>query len=605
MLLSALNVKNYRSIVDSGDIRFERIQAFVGENNCGKSNLLYSIQVFLSGGAGGSFAEDFNDPTTPIVITATFSELTQTERRVLRPYLLGDKLILEKRIEIEGDTDSAKPRLKAEYHGYVATPKDWWLSVDTVIEHEERPRPNWRQVAEDHEILDYVQNDDGGVNKASYQAGVSRLLVERDDVEYEEPALGDTQALGYQSVLLNYLPALRLLPAITDYSDEIDRRSSSTNFRLLMGDLAERILVLDPRYAEIEDSLARIESLLNPSRDDDGAQEGYERLEIMEVVEGRLQELVSQLMPSVKGVKIHVDLEPPRDFFSRGVSILVDDGRLTAVMMKGHGLQRCVVFALIRALILNQRGQLIDIEAQAEETGEEESRTIILAIEEPELYIHPQMQRLIYSVLKEFAQTDQVVYTTHSPSFVDVGAYHTIGVLRKVDVNEGTKVFQCEAGVLDAETERKTFQFVSSFGIEQNNLFFARRVMLVEGDSDVIAILACARRIGLFNEYPEEIGFSLIPTRSKQEMPKYMKLLNAFGIPYVILHELDGDSESEENGDIRELLGDNDSVELPDTLEAAVGHEGHFAKTYNAMKFFEHPENIAEGFLEITAQLFQ
>lgn len=604
MILSAINVKNYRSIVDSGDIRFERIQAFVGENNCGKSNLLYSIQVFLSGGAGGASAEDFNDLGVPIVITATFGELTQSERKELRPYLLGDMLILEKRIEIEGDAGAAKPKLKAEYHGYVATPKDWWLSVETVIEHEETNRPNWSQVAEDHEILEYVQNDDGGVNKASYEAGLRRLLVEREDIEYEEPALGDTQALGYQSVLLKSLPALRLLPAITDYSDEIDRRSSSTHFRLLMGDLADRILVHDPRYTEIEDSLARMESLLNPSVDDDGAEEGTERLEVMEVVEGRLQELVSQLMPSVEGVKIQVDLDPPRDFFSRGVSIMVDDGRLTTVMMKGHGLQRCVVFALIRALILNQRGQLIDIEAQAEELMEEESQSIILAIEEPELYIHPQMHRLVFSVLKDFAQTDQVVYTTHSPSFVDVGVYETIGVLRKVDEAEGTKAFQCEAGVLDAATERKTFQFVSSFGIEQNNVFFARRVILVEGDNDVIAILACSRQLGLFNEYPEEIGVSLIPTGSKQEMPKYMKLLNAFRIPYVILHELDGDPESEENRNIRELLGDNDSVELPDTLEAAVGHEGHFGKTYNAMKFFEQPENIAEGFLEIAANLF-
>ena len=130
MRLISFQVKNYRSIVDSGELRIEPLQALVGENNSGKSNLLYALQVFLTAGAGGVSESSFYDPNKPIVITASFGELKADERKGLRKYLLGDRLILEKEIALEEDKRSGKIRPKPEYHGYIARPVDWWLSTD-------------------------------------------------------------------------------------------------------------------------------------------------------------------------------------------------------------------------------------------------------------------------------------------------------------------------------------------------------------------------------------------------------------------------------------------------------------------------------------------
>ena len=80
MRLISFQVKNYKSIVDSGEIRIEPLQALVGENNSGKSNLLYALQVFLTAGAGGTSESSFYDPNEPIVITASFGELKADER---------------------------------------------------------------------------------------------------------------------------------------------------------------------------------------------------------------------------------------------------------------------------------------------------------------------------------------------------------------------------------------------------------------------------------------------------------------------------------------------------------------------------------------------
>jgi putative ATP-dependent endonuclease of OLD family len=147
-------------------------------------------------------------------------------------------------------------------------------------------------------------------------------------------------------------------------------------------------------------------------------------------------------------------------------------------------------------------------------------------------------------------------------------------------------------------------QFLNSFGVEQNEMFFARKVILVEGEQDVIGIISTGRELGIFKEFPEEKGCSIIVTGSKQEMPKFMRVLNAFKIPYVVLLELDGQPNNATNLQIKGLLNGNKSVELPNRLEEAAGHTGHFGKTYDAKKFFSNPANIQQPFKDAVAELF-
>jgi putative ATP-dependent endonuclease of OLD family len=600
--LTNLRIRNYRSIVDSSDVRIESLQAFVGENNAGKSNVLRAIQVFLTPGTAEIQRQDFFNPEEAIIITATFGKLSLEERTRLRIYVIGDTLIIEKHIQIQEDKRSGRLRPFAEYHGYISKPKDWWLSIEGVISHEGTERPNWGKVAQEHNILRRVEDENGKVNKGSYERGLQRLIVDDETIEFEEPQLGQTQALGLQPVLIDSLPSFHMLPAITDYSDEIDKRSSSTSFRQLMGDLAERIIKFDPRYDEIQTSLTKIRGLLNMPQGDAAA--GTERLEILDAIENRLKDLVCKLMPSVNAIQVSVDIEDVQELFSRGVSIQVDDGTMNDALMKGHGLQRCIVFALLQASILNQRGELVAEPAGADETQTRRGKTIIIAIEEPELYIHPQMQRLIYGVLKTFSVSDQVIYSTHSPSFVDLSAYEGIAVIRKESTARGTTVCQCNPGVFGDPEERRAFNFISSFDVEKNQMFFAKKVVLVDGEQDIVALLAAGRAESLFVEFPEEIGYTVIDTDCKNELKKYMKLLNSFGIPYIVLHELDGEPQSQINTEIRSLLGQNKSFELPGNLEGALNHTGHFHKTYDAKRYCENPANIPEGFRQVVKGIF-
>jgi len=604
MKLVEVQIKNFRSIRDSNNVGIEPIQALVGENNAGKSNILRAIDVFLTAGAGGVTEGDYLNPNEPIVITATFGQLDDSERKPpLRKYVLGDKIILEKQITLVQDKKKeGKRRAEAVYHGYVARPKDWWLDPDEAAE--KRGKTSWKDLATEHGLLEYVTDAKGAVGKASYEAGILTYLEEHPEVEYVDPKPGETQALGLPTVLLDRLPAFHLLPAITDYSDEVDKRAGNTSFRRLMADLSERVLKADPRYNEINAALKKLSCLLNAPRENEPRDEGEARLEVLGGVEASIRDLLKKMMPQVQGLRLNVMIDEIKDLFSAGVSVWVHDGVETDVLRKGNGLQRCVVFAFLQALVMNQRGQLLPVAAGApEEQNKPSTKTIILAVEEPELFIHPQAKRVIYSVLRGFGVNDQVIYSTHDPAFVDVSKYHQIALVRKPSTKEGTQVTQCEPGVLGDPEERKGFQFVTSFGLQQNEMFFAQKVILAEGEEDRIGIVAVGRHLKLFIELPEERGYSIIVAENKQEMPKFMRIMNAFKIPFVILHELDGNPESEASRTIRALLNGNRSVELPNNLEDACGHQGHFHKSFDAKMFFKNVNAVSQDFKDAVTRL--
>ena len=590
MKLVELGVENFRSIKKLENFRVEPLQALVGENNSGKSNILRSIECFLSSGSAGVKPEDFHDRKSAMKIEVKFGGLNDQERRRLRPYLLDGHLTFQKKLSVDPD----QGKVASEYHGYKAEPKDWWLSVEKILE-EKGARPKWDEIAEENGIIEYVRLEGGRVNKESYKKGVEKFLQEHDHVEYDEPKLCDAKAFGFQQVLLADLPKFFLLPAISDYSDEIDRRSSSTVFRRLMANLIDRIMTSDPGYEKIGKTFAELHQLLNPPAEDDQDRRPHSLRE----VETTLRDTVGRLMPGVRDVQMTVQIDQAKDVFSKGVALKVDDGVLTDVLLKGHGMQRSIIFSLLQMLMKS--------------AGTGEDSPIILAIEEPELYIHPHAQRRIYRVLKEFAGVlngddsagdfDQVLYSTHSPRFVDVSQYERIAVVRK-NPETGTETRQCEAGVLGIPEEEKGFQLLSSFDLKHNEMFFARHCILVEGREDEIGIIATLRKLKRIVDLPDEIGLSITPCGGKLNIPKFQKVLNAFGFSYGVLLELDGcKPESKQHSSIIENLNGNSVAEIPEKLEDLLGLSGHFSNQYHAKQFFSGPDNINREMEELVLKL--
>lgn len=590
MKLTELSVQNYRSIKNVENFKISPFQSILGENNCGKSNLLSAIDVFLSAGSGGTKSEDFNNPTQTIIIKTKFKISSEKLKKVWKPYLLNDELILEKHIWLETDPKTEKETTKYEFHGYQAEPKDWFLS-EKKIKSEKGERPKWKEIVEENGLPEYFI-ESGNCNATIFKKALSKYLNE-NEVEYDEPDLSSTQALGLSSVVSASLPKFYLLKAITDYSDEIDKRSNNTTFRKLMADLSDRILKQDPDYQKIEKALSIIEELLNDRKTENPQAEN--RLESIGLIEEKIKGLLSQLMPSVEKVSLKVFTEDVKAIFSKGVELTINDGIETNVLLKGHGLQRCIVFSLIQTLILNERNELINNDPE-----KIEDNPILLVIEEPELYIHPQIGKLFYDVLNEFSKNQQVIYSTHSPRFIDVYEYENIALVNKTKT-DGTKVTNCDVTAFVGLTDRKIFQGLTQLNSDVNELFFAKNVIVVEGPEDKIAIIETCKKLGKIKIRTEEIDITVVVANGKGNIQFFVRVLNAFSINYVVLHDsdikpgmhIDAENTAKAgNLKISSVTKVNKLVVYPIKLEETVGLTNHFSDQYDTLSFFSNHGNI-------------
>ncbi len=600
MKLKELSIENFRSITSIKDVKIFPNQALLGENNAGKSNVLYAIDAFLSAGSGGISENDFQDKTKSIIIGTKFSVTSPNLKKIWRPYMINDDLILEKHIWIEEDARTNKETIKNEFHGYQAEPKQWFLSIKKIKE-KNGDRPKWKDIVSENSLPDYFLNN-GNCTKEDYGKGLERYLQE-NDVEYDEPDLSATQALGFQSKAISNLPKFYLLRAETNYSDETDKRSSTSTFRKLMADLTDRIIKNDPKYKQIEDALKTVNDLLNETKTE--SENSTIRLDSLSIIEQGIKKILCNLMPSVEKVKLKVATEDVTTIFSKGVEITVDDGVETDVLLKGHGLQRCIIFSLLQALILNERNQLVPTEE-----AEELNHPIILGIEEPELYIHPQLGKLFYDVLNSFAEKDQVIYTTHSPRFIDVYKYDSIALIKKTKP-DGTKLINCDQKAFDGLVDRKVFQGLTQLNSDVNELFFAKNVLLVEGPEDKIAITEALKKLGKIKMRTEEVDVTIITTGGKQSIPFFVRVLNAFKISYGILHDLDIETEMPVDAkNIEETrnttiadLAPSKIVTFPIKLENTLGLEkGHLKDQYEALLYFSDHSKINSDLENIVKQ---
>ncbi len=115
----------------------------------------------------------------------------------------------------------------------------------------------------------------------------------------------------------------------------------------------------------------------------------------------------------------------------------------------------------------------------------------VIVIDEPELSLHPSLQRKLCNVLLEFSTDRQIIISTHSPFFINWNSLLNGGRLARTAKYDG----QIEINNLKAETIdtlRPLFKNLNNphiFGLNANEVFFLDdRVILTEGQEDVIFI---------------------------------------------------------------------------------------------------------------------
>lgn len=120
----------------------------------------------------------------------------------------------------------------------------------------------------------------------------------------------------------------------------------------------------------------------------------------------------------------------------------------------------------------------------------------LLLIEEPEAHVHAQRQLRLIQYLQKIvdsqddkANKPQIIITTHSPNLASEIDLNNLVIIRS------GKAFSTADG--ETELDSNDYKFLARFlDVTKANLFFARGVMIVEGDAENILMPTLAKCIG-------------------------------------------------------------------------------------------------------------
>ena len=128
----------------------------------------------------------------------------------------------------------------------------------------------------------------------------------------------------------------------------------------------------------------------------------------------------------------------------------------------------------------------------------------VIAIDEPELSLHPAYQKRLMKVLMDYSKDRQIILSTHSPYFVNWEAIANGANLIRTVKDEN---FNIQCYMLSEEFKKKIAGFLDNLnnphilGLSATEAFFLEdRIILVEGQEDVV----------IFNRISEQIGQNFI-----------------------------------------------------------------------------------------------
>lgn len=152
----------------------------------------------------------------------------------------------------------------------------------------------------------------------------------------------------------------------------------------------------------------------------------------------------------------------------------------------------------------------------------------MVAIDEPEIHLHPTSQRSLARLLRR--STNQKVIATHSPDIVGSFEPEHIVVIRK-----GGQAVQPSSGFLDGEAKLAAHWWVR----DKLEPLTSKQVILVEGVSDRIVLQRAAE---LFDKDLDRLGVSVIETDGGNEIPNARKIFGPNGFQIKLLMLIDDDA---------------------------------------------------------------
>jgi len=149
----------------------------------------------------------------------------------------------------------------------------------------------------------------------------------------------------------------------------------------------------------------------------------------------------------------------------------------------------------------------------------------VVMINEPETHLHPAIIKKLLWAMKN-SQEGQIFFTTHSPLFITPSTL--ANVFRVSKDSKNTQIYSLKKKKYSHD------RLVQELNSENLEMFFADKVILVEGSSDLLLFR------GLINQfYKGDKEVKIIQTYGKSNTSIYADLLKIFKIPFLIILDRD------------------------------------------------------------------
>jgi putative ATP-dependent endonuclease of OLD family len=535
MIVERVEVKNFRC-VETVDLACENLTILVGRNGAGKSSLLKALQAFYDlAYQFNSFDYFAKDPNREIRICVTYSALRPDELSEFASYLTPDRKLVVTKVATKGGI---------KYVGNtMGIPQ--FQEIRALKATEKRDRLN--------ELIDGNGFVDLGP-RVKTGAEADRRMGEYEEthrecwrvVERAEQFVGPANVVGGK---LDKYTKFVLIPAVRDAASEVERK----------GAIHQLIDVLVARSVAARADIQQFQSEFEARAK---ALYSRENLTELSALAAEITKLFSLYAP---GTALDLDFDavaPPKMPFPTAAASVLEDEFKCPIDYCGHGVQRALVLALLQqiALVSGERES-----PQPDEVGVKLQRTpdLILAIEEPELYLHPARSRYLAHTLNALAEvpqhadtpSTQVMYATHSPYFLNLESFERIRLARKVPTT-GVNTLQCQvtqytrgqaATALADIHEQPAANFSQlSFTARAtpvmtslvNEGFFADVVVVVEGATE--AGLLCALQ-ELMGQQWERKGIVVVSAEGKTKLDRPVVVFRGLSIPTYFI--FDGDAQ--------------------------------------------------------------
>ena len=525
MQLSEIEISNFKGL-NFEVFKPKSFSCLVGENNAGKSTVLQAL-VYALNRPKSIPVSMFYDENNPIVFKLKFEEVMQGDLNRLKP---------EHRVKMEPLIYGGELTITAKY----IKSDGLELFVSKLVPSDVRYRDEniaenfkgMRSAAQARTVIEarypeYLEDLPDGSTPAQAKVYLNDSINEFDAAQFEY--VDTTLPSGIPSSITALIPEPIYIPAVKNFEDDL-KTTQSTSFGRLMGLLMED---LSPDLQDINDTLLDLKKRLNRYVDDNGDMQDKRLPKVVEL-ENTIEGFLSENFPNVT-----VDLEiPPPEIKTilNTAKIYIDDGSRDLIENKGDGVKRSLTFSLLRAYVeilsrrnTNQQEVEEDVEVVLE-------KPLIFLFEEPELYLHPKGQRILFSTLAKISESFQTVITTHSPLFFEPGV--TAQFVRVAKVGADPKPIG-KLYPVDFEIDQENLNTFRMAKFDHSEAaFFSNHIVLYEGESDEFFFRHVAKTLNQEWSFQDK-NIALVEVGGKGNFSKFRKFFESFGLKVSVLSDLD------------------------------------------------------------------